>query len=269
MSLPTFISADDLAARLAAGDPIRVLEARRDDTVSSGTHLPGAVPISLTADLSRPAEPATAGKRPLPRIADLQTAARRWGLRADTAVAVYDHDGDFVAARAWWVLRWAGLRDVAILDGGVRAWVAAGHATGALATDVTPGDVVLSAGHLDELDADGAARLAEQGRLLDARGATAYADGHIPGARNVGSGNTFDDDGTLRPAAELRRLYGVDGVDAAPPGLYCGGGVAGAHAVAVLAHLGVEAPLYVGSFSAWSADPARPVATGADTAETT
>lgn len=71
---------------------------------------------------------------------------------------------------------------------------------------------------------------------------------------------TLTDEGALRDPDALRRLYGLDGAEV--PGLYCGGGVAGAHAVAVLAHLGVTAPLYVGSFSAWSADPVRPVGTG-------
>lgn len=268
MNLPVFVSADELFARLTAGAPIRILEIRRDDAVAVDGHLPNAVAVSLTTDLSRPDAPATAGKRPLPRITDLQAAARRWGLRADTNVVVYDHEGDFVSARAWWVLRWAGLRDIAILDGGARAWSAAGHPLGALAEGVASGDVVLTPGHLEELDADAAARLAHQGRLVDARGAVAYADGHIPGARNISSRETFTEEGTLRPAAQLRRLYGVDDRDADAPALYCGGGVAGAHAVAVLAHLGVDAPLYVGSFSAWSADPARPVATGAETAQT-
>jgi thiosulfate/3-mercaptopyruvate sulfurtransferase len=261
MSAPVFVSVDELAARIDDGQSIRILEARRDDQPVVG-HLPGAVAVSLTIDLADPDAPATEGKRPLPRIEALQAAVRRWGLTAENSVVVYDHDNDFVAARAWWVLRWAGVDHVSILDGGVRAWAAAGHRLGALAGTVPEGDIVLRPGQLPELDADAAEKLGRTGRLLDARGADAFVAGHIPGAGNVSSRDTLTAQGTLRPDDELRELYGVSGHHAAAPGLYCGGGVAGAHAAAVLAHLGLQAPLYVGSFSAWSADPRRPVATG-------
>jgi thiosulfate/3-mercaptopyruvate sulfurtransferase len=257
-----FITPIELAEQIAAGLPLRILEARRDDTISVDEHLPDAVPVSLTKDLARADAPATAGRRPLPRIDTLQVAAQGWGLNSDTAVVVYDHDGDFVAARAWWVLRWAGLRDVTILDGGLTSWRSAGYQLGDLAEDVAPGDVVLTPGHLEEIDGDAAVQLATGGRLIDARAADAFTDGHIPGARNVSSHETLSATRTLRDEAEFRRLYGLDEADTEVPGLYCGGGVAGAHAVAVLAHLGVAAPLYVGSFSAWSADPLRPIAIG-------
>ena len=261
MTATVFLGVDDVATRLRqAPDTVRVLEIRRDDgDAGPGGHLPGAVPVSLTTDLSRSDAPATAGKRPLPDVDTLQSAARRWGIGKDTSVIVYDHDASFVAARGWWVLRWAGIPDVSILDGGLPAWVAAGHATEELCAPAGPGDVELTAGHLPELDADTAAELGRRGRLLDARTDDAFADGHLPGARNVSSRDTLTAAGTLRGVDELRALYGLDGDAGAVPGLYCGGGVAAAHAAAVLAHLGVTAPLYVGSFSAWSADPARPV----------
>lgn len=260
MTAPVFVTADELAARLAAGDDVRVLEVRRDDEADVPGHVPGAVAVSLVDDLARVDAPATAGRRPLPDIADLQRAVRRWGISDRTVVVLYDHDIDFAAARGWWVLRWAGLGEVSILDGGWPAWVRAGHPAGALAGDLPAGDATVRPGGLPELDADSAAALAGRGALIDARGGDAFGRGHIPGARNVSSRATLTDAGTLRDADELRALYAVD---AGVPGLYCGGGVAGAHAVAVLAHLGVTAPLFVGSFSAWNADPHRPVGTGA------
>ncbi|KUI22321.1 sulfurtransferase [Mycobacterium sp. GA-2829] len=259
MTARVFVAADTLAARLAAGDDVRVLEVRRDDTAPVPGHIPGAVPVSLVDDLARPGAPATAGRRPLPDIADLQRAVRRWGIGARTAVVVYDHDLDFASARGWWVLRWAGLDDVTILDGGWPAWRRAGHPAGGLAGDLPEGDATLRPGGLPQLDADHAARLADAGALIDARGADAFDKGHIPGARNVSSAATLTADGTLADADVIRGLYGLDSGEV--PGLYCGGGVAGAHAVAVLAHHGVTAPLFVGSFSAWSADPQRPVET--------
>ncbi|MFC7672458.1 sulfurtransferase [Mycolicibacterium sp. GCM10028919] len=259
MTATVFVGADELA-RLIADHPtkLRVIEVRRDSGDDPVTHLDGAVVAYLITDLSREGTAPTEGKRPLPEVPTLQATLRRWGVDDDSTVVVYDVDGSFVAARAWWVLRWAGLRDVRILDGGLPAWVASGHPGGETAADVSPGRVTVTGGHLEQLDAEGAATLAAEGRLIDARSADAYAAGHIPGARNVGSGETVSADGSLRDTAALRRLYQFDGD---PPGLYCGGGVAAAHGVAVLTHLGVQAPLFVGSFSAWSADPNRPVAT--------
>jgi len=262
MTRPVFVGADDVAARLRAEPTaVRFIEVRREPNEDGpARHLPDAVVAYLTEDLSRPDAPATDGKRPLPGVGALQAALRRWGISHGTSVIVYDYDGSFVAARAWWVLRWAGIPDVGILDGGLPAWLAAGHPTGPLATDVPEGDVTVTGGHLSQLDADGSAALAAEGRLVDARTADAFREGHIPGARHVGSGATVGADGTLRDDDTLRAIYGVDDGGSNVPGLYCGGGVAAAHAVAALAHLGIAAPLYVGSFSAWSADPARPVA---------
>ncbi|MGV9801661.1 sulfurtransferase [Mycobacterium sp. NPDC003449] len=261
MTRRVFSAADEVARRLDdASNTLRLIEVRRETTEPGpDTHLPGAVPAFLTTDLSRDDAPAIEGKRPLPDIATLQATLRRWGVNNDTAVVVYDHDGSFVAARAWWVLRWAGIADVTILDGGLPAWVSAGHPTGELAGQLSEGDVTVSGGHLGQLDAERAAAMAADGRLLDARTVDAFEAGHIPGARNLSSKETVATDGTLLDPDTLRAFYGVDDT-ADAPGLYCGGGVAAAHGVAVLSHLGIAAPLYVGSFSAWSADPARPVA---------
>lgn len=261
--MTVFVSADTLAAiRRERPDTVRVIEVRRTGDDAPDRHVDGAVVAVLTTDLSRSGAPATEGKRPLPDLPTLQGTVRRWGIHDDTSVVVYDHDGSFVAARAWWVLRWAGLADVSILDGGLPAWLAAGHPVGRLAADVGRGTATLTGGRLPQLDADAAAARAAAGRLVDARPTDAFAAGHIPGARNVSSRSTVADDGTLHDAATLRARYGPD---LAGIGLYCGGGVAAAHGVAVLAHLGVTAPLFVGSFSAWSADPRRAVA-GASTA---
>ncbi|MCV7424048.1 sulfurtransferase [Mycobacterium yunnanensis] len=262
MSGDVFVDVDRVAARLRSEpDTLRFIEVRRDDgEAGPDHHLPNASVATLTGDLSRSDAPPTAGKRPLPHVDDLQAALRRWGVDEDSTVVVYDYDGSFVAARAWWVLSWAGVRDVVILDGGLPAWLAAGHPVGPLATDTRPGDVTVTGGHLAQLDAEQAAALADAGRLLDARTPDAFEAGHIPGAGLASSRDTVDADGTLRDADTLRALYGITSDAADVPGLYCGGGVAAAHGVATLAHLGIAAPLFVGSFSAWSADPVRPVA---------
>ncbi|MCI2416001.1 sulfurtransferase [Saccharopolyspora sp. K220] len=267
MSAPVFVSASELADLLDKNrDDVRLLEVRREpDGASSADpigHLPGAVAVDLVTELARNDAPPAQGRRPLPRIDELQRAARRWGLRNDSTAVVYDDRSGLVAARAWWVLRWAGLERVRILDGGLRAWTAVGRALGALADDVPPGDVTLRGGALPELNTDEAAELAARNLLIDARAEDAFHAGHIPNARNISSRDALGPDGTLRDAAELRAHYGLAAPGAPVPGMSCGGGVAGAFGVAVLAHLGFTAPLYVGSFSAWSADPDRPVATG-------
>ncbi len=258
MKHPVFIGVDEVAAQLAQSPSgLRFIEVRRDHEVVA-QHLPGAVVATLSGDLSDTATDPTQGKRPLPDITALQSRLRRWGITRTDQVVVYEGAPSFVAARAWWVLRWAGLERVSILDGGLPAWLRGGHPIGGLAAAVAPSDIAVSAGHLDQLDAERAAAMAARHRLIDARTADSFAAGHIPGARNVSSADTLTAFGTLRDTAALRELYGVEH-DSTAPGFYCGGGVAAAHAVAVLAHLGVTAPLFVGSFSAWGADPARPI----------
>ncbi|MCK9896395.1 rhodanese-like domain-containing protein [Frankia sp. AgB32] len=248
-------------------------------------HLPGAVHVDLDIELAA-APGGTAGRHPLPAIADLQAAARRWGLRAGRPVVVYDDNGGLSAARAWWLLRWAGVADVRILDGALAAWRDAGLALETGEIIPAPGDVELTAGHLPVLDADGAAAVARDGVLLDARAAERYRGevepvdpraGHIPGAVSASTGDNLDAAGRFRPADELRARFAALGVptpnvdgagdgdgpsDAAPLAVYCGSGVTAAHEIAALAVAGLDAALYPGSWSAWSSDPNRPVATG-------
>ncbi|MFD4668522.1 rhodanese-like domain-containing protein [Lentzea sp. NPDC058450] len=230
-------------------------------------HVPGAVYVDLDTELASPPG-GTAGRHPLPDVADLQAAARRWGVTADRPVVVYDDNGGTSAARAWWLLRWAGLPDVRILDGALKSWRDNDFelSTGDEAQE--PGDVVLSGGHLPTLTADEAAALADKGVLLDARAAERYRGevepvdaraGHIPGARSAPTaGNLVD--GAFLPTEQLRaRFADLPGENV---GVYCGSGVTAAHEIAALAVVGIDAALYPGSWSAWSADPDRPVETG-------
>lgn len=235
-------------------------------------HLPGAVYVDLETELADPPDPAL-GRHPLPSLQRLQAAARRWGIAAGRPVVAYDDTGGTAAARAWWLLRWGGLPDVRLLDGGLRAWErAGGHLdTGDVAP--TPGDVVLTGGGLPVLDADTAAELPGRGGiLLDARAAERYRGevepvdpraGHVPGATSAPTTGNLAGDGTFRPAAELADRFAALGVRPGEAvGVYCGSGVTAAHEVAALAVAGIEAALWPGSWSQWSADPARPVATG-------
>jgi thiosulfate/3-mercaptopyruvate sulfurtransferase len=238
-------------------------------------HIPGAVYVALDRDLAGPPTPG-AGRHPLPTLDALQVTARRWGLREGTAVVVYDDNGGLAAARAWWLLRWAGVT-VRILDGALAAWRAAGFdlatSTGRSPLLAVPsGDVVLTGGHLPVLSADGAAALARDGVLLDARAGERYRGetepidpraGHIPGALSAPTGDNLTPDGRFAAPSALRsRFARMGAADGGPVGVYCGSGVTAAHQIAALHIAGIDAALFPGSWSAWSTDPDRPVATG-------
>jgi thiosulfate/3-mercaptopyruvate sulfurtransferase len=235
-------------------------------------HIPTAVFVDLDAELAAPPT-AQAGRHPLPAIRDLQDAARAWGVREGQAVVVYDDAGGLAAARAWWLLRWAGVRDVRILDGALSAWRDAGLPLETGDGAAGAGDVTLSEGHLPVLDDDSVARAPEQGVLLDARAGERYRGeqepvdpraGHIPGAISAPTTENLDASGAFLSTEQLRRRFADLGVDGTEPiGVYCGSGVTAAHLLAALEITGLQATLFPGSWSAWSADPRRPVAVGA------
>ncbi|TQC50576.1 sulfurtransferase [Rhodococcus sp. WS4] len=274
------MTVDELAQSLRSNAPPALLDVRWALGDTEGrqhyldAHIPGAVFVDLDTELAAPGTPEL-GRHPLPTVTDLQDAARRWGIRAGRPVVVYDNTGNLAAARAWWLLRWAGVADTTMLDGGLGAWKSAGHPT--RSGDEQPrlhGDVVLTAGHLPTLTADEAAELAAAGHLLDARAAERYSGqtepidpraGHIPGARSVPTSQNLGPDGRFAPAEALRERFAAVGAGPGRPvGVYCGSGVTAAHQVAALALAGVDAALYPGSWSQWSSDPDRPVATGPD-----
>lgn len=210
------------------------------------------------------------GARPLPEIDDLQRRVRSWGINPRNIVVLYDDKGGLQAARGWWVLRWAGLADVRLLDGGLGAWHAANLPLEPLANDRRTSDITLSPGHLPVLDADAAADFARRNILLDARGTAPFAGdpvagtgGHIPGAISAPATGNLTADGHFHDVDTLKARYSALKVDGtAAVGVTCGSGVAAAHDIAALASIGVDGSLFPGSWSAWSADPDRPVAYG-------
>ena len=124
----TLIAAGELARLLDDKTPVILLDVLDEAGAAPDDRpkLPGALSVSLATDFSGKPTPA-AGRRPLPEIAELQIKARAWGIRSDSLVVVYDNASGAQAARAWWTLRWAGLTDVRLLDGGYGAWIAAGR----------------------------------------------------------------------------------------------------------------------------------------------
>jgi thiosulfate/3-mercaptopyruvate sulfurtransferase len=282
------ISADRLARSLGDGECPVLLDVRwklggppGEEAYAAG-HVPGAVFTSLDGDLAAPAGSGAGGRHPLPEPDAFTAAMRRLGVRPDRLVIVYDDADSMAAARAWWLLRYFGHPAVRVLDGGFRAWAAAGHPVerGELTTAPEAGSFTADPGHLPLLDAGGAMALAAGGVLLDARAAERYRGeaepvdpvaGHIPGAVSAPTAQNVNPDGTFRPPGELAARFAALGVPAsvvpgtAAPvtvGAYCGSGVTAAHEVLALALAGIPAALYAGSWSQWITDPARPVATG-------
>lgn len=271
------IGAAELGRLIAAGD-VTLLDVRwrldrpdgRPDHLAG--HIPGAVYVSLEDELSDHTRTGL-GRHPLPTGAAIEAAARRWGMRRDRPVVVYDDWNRAGSSRAWWVLTAAGLTGVRILDGGLRAWTAAGGRLETGPVTPEPGDVTVSYGDLyrgarPTLTADRIAA-GSVGELLDARAPERFRGevepvdpvaGHIPGARNLPSTRLLAEDGTFLPAAGIAEL--LQGVGAPEPaGVYCGSGVTASVVLAALCAAGVEAALFPGSWSQWSGDD-RPVARG-------
>ena len=273
------IGVDDLVEEMLGARPPVVLDVRWQLGDDAGHdhyrdgHLPGAVYVDLDTELAAPPSPED-GRHPLPAIGDLQEAARRWGIDIGVPVVVYDDWNSLAAARAWWLLRWGGLTDVRILDGGLAAWRDAGLRISS--GDATPrvGNVVLTEGGMPTVDIDRVA-LASEGSgsevLLDARAPERFRGeeepidprpGHIPGAVSAPTTGNVDDAGLFKPTGELVERFATLGAE---PGsevvAYCGSGVTATHQVAALTLAGIDAALYPGSYSQWSNDPSRDVAT--------
>jgi len=272
------ITPDEVAGLMAAGQPLTLLDVRwrlggpPGRELYQAGHVPGAVFVDLDRDLAAP--PGPGGRHPLPAAADFEAAMRRAGVSDGRLAVVYDDADSTAAARAWWLLRYFGHEPVRVLDGGFRAWTAAGRPVEAstAAGAASPGDFRARPGHLDLLDADAAAAIARGGLLLDARageryrGETEHVDpvaGHIPGAVSAPTAENVDKDGTFKPPGDLAARFKALGVsEDRPVAVYCGSGVTAAHEVLALTLAGMPAGLYVGSWSNWITDPSRPVATG-------
>jgi thiosulfate/3-mercaptopyruvate sulfurtransferase len=268
------ITADALAALLdASGDPPSILDVRWQLATGADRqgylegHVPGAVFVDLDRQLSDP--PSERGRHPLPSAERFSTEMQEAGVSSDRPVVVYDARNSTAAARAWWLLRYFGHDEVAVLDGGLAAWALLGNP---LQTDVVAparGDFIARAGGMPILTAAEAGALASQGVLLDARAPERFAGltepidpvaGHIPGAHNRPTTENVDEDGRFLKAAALKAQFERLGVrEGMAVGAYCGSGVSAAHELLALALAGIHGALYPGSWSEWVADPSRPV----------
>ncbi len=243
-------------------------------------HIPGALYAHLDRDLSGAHAPDT-GRHPLPAVGALASLFGSWGIDATVQVIAYDQGPGVYAARLWWLLRWLGHPQVAVLNGGFTAWERARLPVSRARPQRAPRQ--FTAAHVPDMlvtSAKVAAALAAgdlargQMLLVDARSAERFAGenetldpvaGHIPGARNHPFAGNSDSQGRFLPARELQRAWEqtLQGRPASATVAMCGSGVTACHNLLALEAAGLPgARLYAGSWSEWIRDPARPVARG-------
>jgi thiosulfate/3-mercaptopyruvate sulfurtransferase len=276
------VTVTELADLIRAGDPVTILDVRwRLDQPDGHSaylqgHIPGAVYVSLENELSDHAI-TERGRHPLPSGRSVEASARNWGMRKGVPTVVYDDWNRAGSARAWWVLTAAGLAGVRILDGGLAAWRAAGGTFATGPVNPSPGNATalhndLYAGSRPTLTARQA--VAADVTLLDARAPERFRGdvepvdpvaGHIPGAKNLPSGDVLAGDGAFLADGALTKLFCDRGIDRdGRVAAYCGSGVSATVTLAALATIGYEAALFPGSWSEWSSDSTRPIARGSE-----
>ena len=240
-------------------------------------HIEGAQFADLERDLSGPVTKGVTGRHPLPDPDELIERLRGWGINNDSDVVLYDDGPGAFAARAWWLLAWLGKRDgVFVLDGGLKAWHAAGFPLNLDSVKVPRGhfdgapdnQLLIKAQALQKRLNDPALTLIDARALPRFRGEVEPIDpvaGHIPGAQCAAFGENLDSSGRFLPVEQLKQRFAEKLGDRSPDELvaYCGSGVTACHNLFALALAGYPlGKLYAGSWSEWINDPQRGVATG-------
>ena len=275
------VSTEWLEARLGACGP-RIFDATlflpgesRDARAEfEAEHIPGAAFL----DLEEVSDPSSPLPHMLPPEHLMARRMRALGLGDGEEVVVYDNSNLHSAARAWWMLRLFGVRDVAILDGGLVKWKAEGRPLESGRPQVRPGHFtpMLDRGPVAAKAFVESLVGSPEWEIVDARGPARFAGaeaepragleaGHIPGSKNLPQGKLFNEDNSWKGGDALRAAFEEAGVDLAKPMLTtCGSGVTAAVLLFGAHLLGKkDVRLYDGSWTEWGADPATPKAKGA------
>ncbi len=284
MSYTTLISATDLKTQIVHPDSVildcrsELTDPRAGATAFAAGHIPGAQHADADVHLSDKSpgpQGEFRGRHPLPSKESFIEQLRHWGIHTHTQVIVYDAHGGMFASRVWWMLRWVGHAKVALLDGGLAAWLAAG---GELVTDLpTParGSIALQASMTTVVSADDVVSnlSTKKYTVLDARAADRFRGenetidpvaGRIPGAKNRWFKDNLRDDGYFKTAEQLHAEFRPLITHPSATILQCGSGISACHNAFAMEIAGLSgAAVYPGSWSEWSADASRPVATGA------
>lgn len=272
--MSTFVSVQEVKQAVHEGRGYTVLASIWDKDPEGGylsyrsQHIPTAKFCDPSAALT--GLPGSAGGRnPMPQLSDVQRSLEFWGVREGRPVIVYDQGHGLFAARAWWVLRWAGITDVRIMDGGLAAWEKQGY-------DVVggPGNISMESNVRAEAGSMRVATIEDvkkhTGPLVDTRQESRYAGrreildlkaGHIPGAVNVPVGDLLNEDRTVKSPSEILERFAAEGINSAHNMIvYSGSGNHSALAIAAMESAGLSgAAHYVGGWSQWSADKHNPV----------
>lgn len=280
MSPAPLISVEDLASRL--GEPgLRILDAswflpaegRSGREEFGRERIPGAAFF----DIDAVSDTSVDLPHMLPPPAVFAEAAKTLGLGPDVEIVVYDSFGIRSAARVWWTLRVMSLEHVRVLDGGLRAWKAAGLPLETGAPGPPPqalARVRFDPARLRDRRDVAAALATGSAQVVDARGAPRFRgeapeprpglrSGHMPGARNLPFDRLLTDDGRLKPPEVLAELFRDAGVDLARPVIAtCGSGVTASVLALALEVLGAPAAVYDGSWAEWGLEDGGDVATG-------
>jgi len=281
MHCESLISPTELAA--CVGSPELVIVDCRFDLMDREAgrrayvegHLPGAVFADLEDDLSASPGPFE-GRHPLPDPQILAERLGAWGISENTQVVAYDDVGGALAARLWWMLRWLGHSRVAVIDGGVPAWIAEGYALSREGSVPPPRSFTARPDSMLALDAVELTQELERGecRLVDVRAGARFRGeqepidpvaGHVPGAVNRPFAENLDPSGRFLPATQLAESLREMCAGQPPERVVamCGSGVTACHLLLAMAHAGLPVGrLYPGSWSEWIRDPRRPVAVG-------
>ena len=281
MTFTTLISADELAQHVFDHDWV-VLDCRHDlakldagQQAYAEGHIPNAQFAHLDHELAGEkvgADGKFHGRHPLPDRAAFIATLRQWGINDNTQVVAYDAHGGMFAARLWWMLKWVGHDAVAVLNGGLPAWLAHGMFVSMEASPRTLGTLTDKPALLASINADDilkslndATRTIVDARAPDRfRGENETLDpigGHIPGAKNRFFKDNLQADGRFKSADQLRSEFSELTKNPEAAVMQCGSGVTACHNVLALEVAGLTgAALYPGSWSEWCSDPARPVA---------
>lgn len=268
------ISIDELAQRINKGSNNIILASLWSAHEGGGYAQFNSEHISTarfcdTAAALASAPSSAEGRNPLPTQDVLARWFVQWGLTEDRQVVVYDNQRGLYAARAWWVLKWAGVQDVVILDGGQQAWEAAGHETlGGPGNPHGYSTIKPDLGHMPTATIEDVR--AHKGILIDARESSHFGGrkerldlkaGHIPGAVNVPSRDLLTEEGLFKSPEETREIFAGVGVHSADDVIiYSGSGNHSAQAIIAMNIAGLGTPRhYIGGWSQWSANPKNPV----------
>lgn len=273
--MTTSISVKELRDKIAAGGRFVLVDARWSPAKKpydsyTTAHIPLAVFCEPEMDLAG-VPSREEGRNPLPDIERVRDAVRRWGVRPDHLVIIYDAGDGLFASRAWWILRWAGLSNVRVLTGGLKAWEDAGHETAFGPGNLPqPGTIPVTEGNMPVVGIEEVRTWPEHGILVDAREASRFEGrrervdlqaGHIPGAVNLASRDLQTEDGAFLPVEELRKLFASVGIEkGSDVAVYSGSGLHSSLFIQAMEEAGLTgASLFVGGWSQWAGNPNLPI----------